>query len=258
MPLVDAGGDRDAQLLALLRSPVAAARLAGSVQHAPLAVAAGAFGDVDHLAEHRLAHGSDLAPSAAGRAGRGRAAGRRPAAGARAAAIESIELDLALDRAHGLVEGDPQVVAKVRACRSPTAPGTAGRAAHAGEEGVEQIAESGESLGERRARAAHVSQPGPPDHVVDLAPLRVREDLVSLVDLLEPLGRPWLGADVRVPLLGELAEGALDRGVVGGALHAEDLVVAAFGCHLLVKDTRGTGRGVRSRCRYTLRRFCSR
>jgi hypothetical protein len=36
-----------------------------------------------------------------------------------------------------------------------------------------------------------------------------------------------------VPLLGQLAEGALDRRVVGVALDAEDLVVAAFGCHVL-------------------------
>ena len=231
MPLVDAGRDRDAQLLALLQSPVAVARRAGFVDHAPLAVAAHAFGDVDHLAEHRLADGPDFTAAAAGRAGYGRAAQGRAAPTARGALIEGFELDLALDPAHGLVERDPKVVSEVRAGRPSTAPGTTRRAAHAGEESIEQIAEPGEALRERRA-AAHVTQPGPPDHVVDLAPLRVRENLVGLVDLLEAIDRARLGADVRVPLLRELAEGAFDRGIVGVPLHTEDLVVTAFGCHL--------------------------
>ena len=53
----------------------------------------------------------------------------------------------------------------------------------------------------------------PPEHVVALAALGIAEDLVRLVDLLEPLLGLRLGVDVRVPLLGELAEGALDLGV---------------------------------------------
>ena len=42
---------------------------------------------------------------------------------------------------------------------------------------------------------------------------RVGQDLVGLVDLLEPLLGSRIGVDVRMPLLGELAEGALDVGV---------------------------------------------
>ena len=173
MPLVDAGGDRDAQLLSLLNAPVAATGLAGSVHHTPLAVAAGAFGDVHHLSENRLAHGPDLAAPAARRARNRRAAGGRAAPATCDAPVEEVELDLAFDAANRLVERDPQVVSKIRAGRPPTVPGAARGATHAGEEGIEQVAESGEAVGERRASAAHVAQPGPPDHVVDLAPLRI-------------------------------------------------------------------------------------
>jgi hypothetical protein len=63
---------------------------------------------------------------------------------------------------------------------------------------------------------------GSTDHVVDLAPLGIGQDLIGLVDLLEPLDRLGFGVDVRVPLLSELAEGALDLGVVGVALDAQD------------------------------------
>ena len=78
------------------------------------------------------------------------------------------------------------------------------------------------------AGAAAAVDAGPAEHVVLLPALRVAEDLVGLVDLLEPLLRLGVRVDVRVPLLGELAERALDRGIVGAALDAEHLVVVAF------------------------------
>jgi len=103
-------------------------------------------------------------------------------------------------------------------------------AAHAGEEGVEEIAEAAEALTERRA-AAHVDQSGSTDHVVDLAALGIRKDLIGLVDLLEPVDRLSVVVDVRMPLLSQFAEGALDLRVVGGALDAQDFVVAPLRCH---------------------------
>jgi hypothetical protein len=59
--------------------------------------------------------------------------------------------------------------------------------------------------------------------VIAPALLGVGEHVVGLVDLLE-LGRRALG-DVGVILPGKLPEGRLDGLVVGGSLHAEDLVV---------------------------------
>ena len=90
--------------------------------------------------------------------------------------------------------------------------------------------EATEPLEAARARTACAAiDAGPPEHVVALAALRVGQDLVGLVDLLEPLVRRRVRVDVRVPLLGELAEGALDLGVGRVAFDAQDQVEVAFG-----------------------------
>src|SRR3972149_151590 len=77
--------------------------------------AAGAGGGVHHLAEHRRAHGADLAAAAAAWAGRRARAGLRPAPGAGVAPSERTELDLLLDAPGRLLEGQAQVVAQVGA-----------------------------------------------------------------------------------------------------------------------------------------------
>ena len=69
----------------------------------------------------------------------------------------------------------------------------------------------------------------PAEGVVARPSIRVGQDLVGLVDLLELFLRGRIGVDVRVPFLGELAERALDLGVGRGPLDAEDHVVVAFG-----------------------------
>ena len=79
------------------------------------------------------------------------------------------------------------------------------------------------------APPAPPSTPGSPEHVVALAALRIGQDLVGLVDLLEPFVGLWVGVDVGMPLLGELAKGALDVGVGRAALDAQDHVEVAFG-----------------------------
>src|SRR5262249_40213921 len=74
---------------------------------------------------------------------------------------------------------------------------------------------------------------GPPEHVVRLALLRVGQHAVGLVDLLEPLVGARLRVDVRMPLLGQLAERALDVCVRGAARHAKNVVIVTGTCHLL-------------------------
>jgi hypothetical protein len=69
------------------------------------------------------------------------------------------------------------------------------------------------------------------EHVVRLAALRVGQDLVRLVDLLEPNVGADGSVDVRMGLLGELAEGALDLGVRGIPRHAEHHVEISFRGH---------------------------
>jgi hypothetical protein len=64
-----------------------------------------------------------------------------------------------------------------------------------------------------------------PEAVVELARLRLREHLVRLDDLLEPLVSIRRVRDVGMQLPSELAEGLLDVALPGGAVDAEDLVV---------------------------------
>lgn len=64
--------------------------------------------------------------------------------------------------------------------------------------------------------------------VVLLALLGVRQDLVSLRNILELLLGPWLLVLVRVVLEGQLAERLLDLPFSGRALDTQQLVVVLF------------------------------
>ena len=171
--------------------------------------------------------------------------GARPVA--RLAPAEDRELDLLLGPVDRLGERDPDVVPKVRAGLRPAADAAATR--RPAEEGVEDVGEAAEAGGVEALGAARARDAGLAEHVVLLAPLGIGEDLVGLVDLLEPLRGGRVRVDVGVPLLGELAEGALDRGVVGSPLDAEHLVVVALTDHgrLRVYGTRAS-RPVRRPC----------
>jgi hypothetical protein len=82
-----------------------------------------------------------------------------------------------------------------------------------------------------RAEALVAAVARRPEHVVRLAPLRIGQDLVGLIDLLEALVGAGLAVDVRMRLLGELPEGALDLRVRGVPPDAEDRVEIAFRGH---------------------------
>ena len=213
----------------------------GLLDDATLAPAARARRHVDHLPEHRLADGANLAAPVALRTGRGRRPGLGAAAAAGLARVEHPELDLLLGPDDRFLERDPQVVAQVRAGLRPPAPrGGRGRPA---EERIEDVAEPTEPGGaEPEVPLAAATDTGPAEHVIALSAVRVGQHLVRLVDLLEALLRRRVRVDVGVPLLGELAERPLDLGVGGAAFHAEDGVVVEFGGHSTVKDTRGRRR----------------
>ena len=101
---------------------------------------------------------------------------------------EDRELDLLLGAVDRLLERDPEVVAEVRAGLRAAAPRRPAPP-RAAEERVEDVAEAAEAL-EPGARPPRRRRPARPEHVVALAALRVGQDLVRLVDLLEPLLRP--------------------------------------------------------------------
>src|SRR6266545_3606499 len=225
--LVDARRNRDPQRPRLFDSTLAMTGLAGALDDPAFPPAARTGGDVDHLAEHRLAYRPDLAPALALRAGgrRGAGPGPRPATGR--TAIQDRELDLLLGPRHGFLERDPEVVAQIASGGRPSVSGAAGRCPT--EERVEDVAEAGEAGAEARVRAAAHARSA--EHVVRLASLGIRQDLVRLVDLLEPDVRLGILADVGMPLLRQPAEGALDVGVGRTPHHAQDLVVVALRHH---------------------------
>src|SRR5260221_13973156 len=97
MALVDARRDRDPQRPGPLDAAFALAGLAWRLDDRSVAAALGARRDVAHLAEHRVASRSDLAPAVALGAGRGARAGLRPRPAAGLAATVDRELDLLLD-----------------------------------------------------------------------------------------------------------------------------------------------------------------
>ena len=229
MALVDAGRDRYPQLLASFRPPFAMTRRAGVLDDPALALAARAGADVDHLAEHRLADRADLTATLALRTGRGLRAVLRPGPGAGRAPVEDRELDLGLEAVDRLLERQTEVVAQVAADRRASVAGPR-PGAGAAEERIEDVPEAREA-GPEPASLTGATEARLAERVVGLAALRVRQDLVGLVDLLEPgVGRRVL-AHVRVPLLGELAERALDLGLRRPTGDAEHLVVVALRHH---------------------------
>ena len=230
--VVDAGGHADAEPFRAFAPAGAAAILAWRLHDLALPAAARAGDHVHHLPQHRLADVPDLAATLALWAGDGRRAEFRAAPRAGGAAVEDGELDLLLGAADRFLEADAQVVAEVGADGRPPAPRPAAARGRAAEERVEEVGEAAEPLLRTvEASGPHAVDPGRPEHVVGLAALWIGQDLVRLVDLLEALVGPGVAVDVRVPLLGQLAEGALDLRVAGGAGHTENRVVVAFGRH---------------------------
>src|SRR5581483_5435567 len=136
--LVDAGGHLHLQRLARLDTTLAVAAVAGVLDDAPLALAARACGDVDHLPEDRLHRAAHLPRPVALRAGDRRV----PRLGAGAAAVGtgvgSGHLDGALGAVHRVLEGDLQVHAQVRAALRAGARPPAATASPA-EEHVEEV-----------------------------------------------------------------------------------------------------------------------
>src|SRR5579884_3948930 len=214
---VDPGRDADAQPAATLHSSLPVAGAARGAQDTAGARARRAGRDVDHRAEDRLGLPAHLSPAAARAARLPARAGLGTGAAARLAGDEPWHLDLLLRPPVGLLEADGQVVAQVVApCRAGGGP--------AAEAAALEPAEPGRPLA--HTRLAHA---GVPEHVVGTPLLRVGEDRIGLVDLLETLGGGGITrVAVRMVLHGQPAEGPFEVVLAGVPPDAQDLVVVAL------------------------------
>ena len=169
-------------------------------------------------------------PPGAVAAGAGGGLGARRAAGARAVLAGERNRDLHRDLGArvGLFERDLQVVAQVAAA------GGTGRAAlaaseHLAENVAEHLVEDVVHVGKAGA-AVHAVDAGVTEAIVGGALLLVGEDLEGLVDLLEPPRRLLAAVvAVRMVLHRELAVRGLQAGVIGAAIHPEDVVIISHG-----------------------------
>jgi len=215
-------GERDVPVLAL--AALAATPRAYLVDGLAGAAAARAGRHVHEATEHRLLDLAHLAtPVALLARGDGRARLRAVAAAA-LARLEARDLDPAIAPAHGVDELDLELHPKIGATHRPAL----AAARLAAEERVEQVVDA-------EADGAI----GAPEHVVPLAALRVREDLVRLGHFAEA-ERCLLGLiHVRVVLARELPVRAADLVFRRFARDPKDGVVIGAGHQLII----GAGRG---------------
>src|SRR5580658_125387 len=223
--VVDARRDADLQRLLLLDAAAAAAIRTRRLHDLPVAAALGAGRLRDELSERRLAHLALNPAPAAAVARNDQRAGLGAAAAAGRARGEMPEGDLAGRPGVRFLERDLDVVAQVAAARRAVAPLLL-PAARRAEEHVEDVAEA---LGTESEAAAALTVDARVAEAIVVGPLlRVGEDLVRLVDLLEvSLGGDFVLGDVGMILARQLAIGALDRMFVGVTRDAEDVVVVS-------------------------------
>ena len=187
----------------------------------PVAVAAGLGDREEPLLEADLSRAAALRTRPRHRPGLGAAASARLAGG------EARHGDGLLAAEGRLLEADVEVVAEVLPA---THPGAAARPARP-EEVPEQVTDDVlEACSEVEARGpGALLEGGVPEAVVHRPPLRIREHLVRLGELLEALFRLAVpGILVGVVLMRQLAESFLDLLVSCVAGDAEHLVVVAL------------------------------
>jgi hypothetical protein len=140
---------------------------------------------------------------------------------------DDVVLDVHLSVDRGLGQRDLDRHRHVAALHRAAPAAASEHVAGAAEERVEDVGERSEAL-ERRLEPAR-GQTLMAVAVVDLAPLRVREDLVRLGQLLELLlGVGVVAVDVGMQLARLRAEGLLDLPLVGVPRDPEDLVGVAL------------------------------
>ncbi len=129
----------------------------------------------------------------------------------------------------GLLQADFHIVAQIRAALAAAA-ASAPAAGHA-EQVIEDVGESRGHVAEAAGAAGTGAalEGGMAETVIGRALVRILQDLVGFVDLLETdLAVLVARVAIGMPFHRELAEGGFQLAVGGGALDLENLVVAAL------------------------------
>jgi hypothetical protein len=153
---------------------------------------------------------------------------RRPTAAAGGAVHDRGELDLGGGSEHGLFEVERELVAQVGAAEGAAAAAAPAAAEDVAEHVAEDVAERVAGV-EARAAATRRVEARMAELVVGRAFLRIGEDLVGLLGLLELLFRlRVVRIAVRVVFHGEAPVGLLDVLLGGVSRHRQHLVIIAF------------------------------
>ncbi len=225
LPVVDSRRYLDLEGALFDHAARAVALLTRMLDELPRARAGGTRSGAHELPEDTA---RDLAHTAAASAGRTRTnlgVGLCTVASATLARNGDAEGHLALRPGRHLREVDLDPRGNVGAAAAPAAPPSPTEQVVA-EKGGEQIREAAQV--ERGRLEAAAAQPRVAEAVVELAPLRVGEDLVGLDDFAKPVVGIRLFGHVRMQLTREASKCALDLVGARRARHAEKLVVVAL------------------------------
>ncbi len=228
LAVVDAGRDVDVERPRLRDAPRTAALLARVLDDLPAPTTVRARVRADELAEDTARHLVQATAPFAARTGQRLRAGLDAVAAADLAGDRDLERHLDLHAAGRSDELDLDLGSDVGPSLLRGAARSAAEDVVAEERG-EEIAETAHvEVGRCEAARAEARMAVA---VVEGSPFRAGEHFVRLRHLAEPDLRLRLAGDVGMQLAREPAERLLDRGVVGVAGDAEQLVVVAVGAH---------------------------
>src|SRR5688572_2792468 len=218
--VVDARRHLDRKALVHARAAVAGALRTGILDDraTPLASRAGLLDRKDALAD------PDLAGTGAGLTGCRRVSARGARAAALGAFLDGLEIDLGGGAEDRLFQVERKLISEVRAAEHGIAPGAPPATEDVSEHVPEDVTECIRRT-EARARPARRVESRAAVLVVSCAFLRIGQDLVGLLGLLEALlGLLVIAIPVRMVLHGQAAVG-LGDGLLGGVSgHAQHLV----------------------------------
>ena len=207
LAVVDSGRNVDRKRALLDHPPRTAALRARLLDPAARARARGARLGTDELTEDAARHLLQSSRAVARRAGRDLRSRFRTVSAAAGAGGGDLERNVARDTLRGFDEFYLDRCREIGAARAP-APAATAEQDVVSEEGREEIGEAAEVDVPRLKTAA--AQAGMAVAVVEVARFRVRQHLVGLDDLLEPLLGIWSLGDVRMQLAGEVPERLFD------------------------------------------------